>query len=388
MNAAGRVPCRCGVTLVLEPPAERRTPAPGSAAADILALGYTVSIERVRGIFDDLRHDLRGALGLEGAGPGVPDPGRAASPSLLWPALGLAFEPGRFLPAAMLLLAALSLRWLPLASLRLAGVVRPLVATLATGLAAAVAITCSAAATHEMIAEGGRLSPWECLRALGRRPVLLVGACRDTGLRVTVAALLATTVALLGGLETAGGGAAAVSRLTAPVQVLLVIAGLGLAVGAAHRLLAYAALAPQARGLLMVQAQLEVKRISAERELVPARALAPALGGALLLAGALGGAVALVMTVWDGVAGAASFLHPASRAVGRDLAWALAGGVWCGYVGIAGLLAGYALGTGVSHEPVRAPEIITGTWGAGPRGPLKPIRDEDLDLDLPHDRDD
>ena len=30
-----------------------------------------------------------------------------------------------------------------------------------------------------------------------------------------------------------------------------------------------------------------------------------------------------------------------------------------------GLLAGYALGTGTSHEPVRAPEIITGTWNAG-----------------------
>jgi hypothetical protein len=39
----------------------------------------------------------------------------------------------------------------------------------------------------------------------------------------------------------------------------------------------------------------------------------------------------------------------------------VAGGVWATFVGVAGLLGGYALGTGAPHELVRAPEIITGT---------------------------
>jgi hypothetical protein len=91
---------------------------------------------------------------------------------------------------------------------------------------------------------------------------------------------------------------------------------------------------------------------------------------------ALAGSAFLVLRTWDGILGSADLLHPAARALGRDVIGALAGGLWCSYAGVSGLLAGYALGTGASHEPVRAPEIITGTWGAGPRPPLKPIRDE------------
>ena len=50
MNAGGRVPCRCGVTLVLEPPREPRAQAGDVAreSADIARLGYTISVERAR----------------------------------------------------------------------------------------------------------------------------------------------------------------------------------------------------------------------------------------------------------------------------------------------------------------------------------------------------
>jgi hypothetical protein len=89
---------------------------------------------------------------------------------------------------------------------------------------------------------------------------------------------------------------------------------------------------------------------------------------------ALAGVVWLVLAVWAALAGAPGW--SVARALGRDLIVALAGGLWCAYAGVSGLLAGYALGTGVSHEPVRAPEIITGTWGAGMQPPLKTIRDE------------
>jgi hypothetical protein len=234
----------------------------------------------------------------------------------------------------------------------------------------------AAAATHEMIADGGRLSFQGSVRALVRRPAQLIGAVRDAGIRATMAVLLAVTVALLAGGEPAGGTVALVARATAPLQALLVVLALGLLVAVAHRLLAYAALAPQARGLLMVQASLEVKRISGEREIVPSRALAPAFAAAMALAVALAGSAFLVLRTWDVIVGAPELMNPTARALGRDVIAALAGGMWCSYAGVSGLLAGYALGTGASHEPVRAPEIITGTWGAGPRPPLKPIRED------------
>jgi hypothetical protein len=169
-----------------------------------------------------------------------------------------------------------------------------------------------------------------------------------------------------------------VSRASAPLQAVLALVALCLAVGATNRLLAYAALAPQAQGLLMVQAALEVKRISAERELMPSRTLAPALAAALALALTLGGGAWLVVAIWDAVSGAFTPVHPVARAVGRDLVWATATGIWCGFLGVSGLLAGYALGKGASREPVRAPEIITGTWGAGLR-PTSVKGDDDED---------
>src|SRR5262249_2114606 len=148
------------------------------------------SVERVTGSFDALRQELRAALGIEGPAPGVPDPVKAARPALLWPALGLAFEPRRFVPAAVVVLAALSARWAvawggPLA--RLAG---PALAAVLATVALAIGTTAAAAATHEMITEGGRLSLADGLRALKRRPALLIGAGREAGLRVLLAVML------------------------------------------------------------------------------------------------------------------------------------------------------------------------------------------------------
>src|SRR5215831_1299444 len=114
MNAGGRVPCRCGVTLVLEPPREPRSPSGDVARenADIARLGYTISVERAAGAFDGLRAGMRVALGLDDEARGTPDPVKAARPVMLWQALGLAFEPRQFLPAAAAIWAALSSRWL------------------------------------------------------------------------------------------------------------------------------------------------------------------------------------------------------------------------------------------------------------------------------------
>jgi hypothetical protein len=364
------------VILVLTPPRDRRA-APPPTAVDILTLGYAISVERVTGSFDALRQELRGALGLEGPAPGVPDPGKAGRPALLWPALGLAFEPRRFVPVAAAVLVALCARWAvtwggPLA--RLAG---PALAAVLATVALAAGTTAAAAATHEMITEGGRLSVVDGLRALRRRPALLIGAAREAGLRVVVAVMLLVTVAVLASLEGNGGTAAViVSRASAPLQALMAVTAVCMGVSVTNRLLAYAALAPQGQGLLMVQAALEVKRISAERELMPSRTLAPALAAALAVAVTLGGGAWLAVATWDAVAGAFGPLHPVARAVGRDAVWAVAAGIWCSFLGVSGLLAGYALGKGASREPVRAPEIITGTWGAGLR-PAGKVDDED-----------
>jgi hypothetical protein len=373
MNAGGRVPCRCGATVVLHPPRERRAAPEGARpeGADIATLGYALTVERATGVFDAIRQELRGALGIEGLAPGTPDPMKAARPALLWPALGLALEPGRFVPAAVVLLAALSSRWLVVGQGALAALAGPALAALAVAVAAAVATLGAAAATHEMIAEGGRLTLRESGRALARRPGLLAGAAREAGLRVVVATLLAAFVSLLAGLGRFAGVARAVALATAPAQALMVVGALAIAASVAHRLLAYAAVAPNAVGRLQVQAALEVKRITSEREVVPSRSLAPALAAALALAIALGSAARLALGTWDAIADGFGAAHPAARAVGRDVLWALAGAIWCSFVGVAGLLAGYALGTGAAQGPVRAPEIITGTWGAGLRAPSR-----------------
>src|SRR5215831_7478171 len=180
MNASGRVPCRCGVTLVLEPPREPRAPAAGVAreTADIARLGYTLSVERAAGVFDGLRQAMRLGLGLEDVGRSVPDPARAGRPAMLWPALGLAFEPARFLPATGALLVALSSRWVVRGGGPLGGPGGAALAAVMTALAAAAATTASAVASHDMLASGARLSAWEGVRALARQPAALIGAAR------------------------------------------------------------------------------------------------------------------------------------------------------------------------------------------------------------------
>ena len=115
MNAAGRVPCRCGATLILDPPRERRpTSSPDFSSADIVTLGYVIRVERTARAFDGAHNGLRDGLGLNtpNATGGLPDPVRAARPALLWPALGAAWDPRLVVPAAIMGFGALSVRWL------------------------------------------------------------------------------------------------------------------------------------------------------------------------------------------------------------------------------------------------------------------------------------
>jgi 3-oxoacyl-(acyl-carrier-protein) synthase len=130
-------------------------------------------------------------------------------------------------------------------------------------------------------------------------------------------------------------------------------------------LLVHAGVTPYATGRMGVQIMVETRRLWGRRGLVPARSFAPGLVASLLLAVLLGAAVLSTIAAWDTVAAAIGDSNPAARGAGRqlgiDLLWALAGGVWTSFVGMAGLLGGYALGSGAPTEPVRAPDIITGT---------------------------
>src|SRR5262249_34203281 len=151
--------------------------------------------------------------------------------------------------------------------------------------------------------------------------------------------LLVASAALLAALGERGALPSAVlARATAPVQGLMVAVALALAVDGAYRVLAYAAGTPGAPGRLAVQAVLEARGIAGERTLVPTRALAPALAAALVLAVALGVAGHLVIGTWDTVAGGVTAPHALGRMLGRDMVWAVLGGVWCSYAGVAGLL--------------------------------------------------
>jgi hypothetical protein len=364
MNAAGRVPCRCGVTLVLNPPRGGRPPlsSPDLATADIVTLGYIIDVERTTGTFEAARQGLRGALGLGDGASGVPDPARAARPGLLWPALGLAWDPRLAAPGALVLLAALALRWVAPGT----GEVGPLIARAVGAVAVAVAVAAaaiwSASAAHEGISQGPPLSLQRALRALGRRRALLLATLRDAGLRAAGAVLALALAAIVAALAAAQAGRLVWAwRWSAPLQLGLVVTALVLGFSFAHRLLAYAALAPRAAGLLAVQVELEIRRLGVERAAVPARALGPALVASSALALLLAATVWIALGAWDAIAAPLGGLDPTARAIGRDLLLAGAGGVLASYVGVTGLLAGYALGTGASREPVRAPEIITGT---------------------------
>jgi len=368
MNAAGRVPCRCGATLILDPPAERRSrTSPDLANADILSLGYSIRVERRAGAFDLAHNGLRNGLGLEARGDTVPDPSRARRPSLLWPALGAAWDPRLVLPVAAFNLAALSLRW-PIRWLLPAGPFTRLlelsVAVIALAVVAAISATSVATAMHDVVVDRRPLAFGASLRGLlARRRPLLRAIVRESLVLAMFAVFALICVASLIAVAQRGEVAAVLSQASAPVQALGLLAAGAALWALMGALLAHAAVTPHAGVQLGVQIQLEARRIWGPRGLVPGRTLAPAAVSAGLLAMALGAAVLFALLAWEALADAMASGGDASAvpAFGRDVLWALAGGVWTGYVGISGLLGGYAVGSGAATEPVRAPDIITGT---------------------------
>jgi hypothetical protein len=124
-----------------------------------------------------------------------------------------------------------------------------------------------------------------------------------------------------------------------------------------------------------VQITVETRRLWGRRGVVPARAFVPGLVAALALAFGLGLLVLATVGAWDAVAGTVSdpgnLPRGIAHAVGIDMLLALAGGVWTSFVSVAGLLGGYALGSGAPTDPVRAPDIITGTQQS-----LEPLPEE------------
>ncbi|HET6281080.1 MAG TPA: hypothetical protein VFH73_08940 [Polyangia bacterium] len=368
MNAAGRVPCRCGATLILDPPGERRShTSPDLTNADILSLGYGIRVERRAGAFDSAHNGLRNGLGMETRGDTVPDPVRARRPALLWPALGAAWDLRLVLPAMMLNLVALSLRW-PIRWFLPAGPFTRLlelsVALIAFAVVAAISTATVANALHDVIVERRPLSFGASLRGLlARRRPLLRASIRESLVLAMVAVFALISVASLIAIAQRGELAALFSQASAPVQALGLLAAAGALWAGMGALLAHAAVTPHAGVQLGVQIQLEARRIWGPRGLVPGRTLAPAAVCAALLAIALSAAVLFALAAWGALAAA---MGPDGTggsvpAFGHDVLWALAGGVWTGFVGITGLLGGYAVGSGAASEPVRAPDIITGT---------------------------
>ncbi|MEA2701065.1 MAG: hypothetical protein QOI66_5336 [Myxococcales bacterium] len=372
MNAAGRVPCRCGATLILHPPRDRRPgSSPDLANADIVSLGYVIRVERTARAFDSAHNGLRDGLGLNTANAtgGSPDPVRAARPMLLWPALGAAWDPRLAIPAAALGFGALSVRWLvrwlagggPLTRLL------EFAATLvAYALVAAIATVTSAAAIHDVITENRPLSFGTALRTLLRwRRALLGSAVRETLLFALGAVSAVIAVASMIAVGDRGGTATVLSRASAPLQIIGMLTALASVLAMVGALLVHAGVTPYATGRMGVQILVETRRLWGRRGLVPARSFAPGLVAGLILALLLGAAVLSTIAAWDTVAAVIGDSNPAARGAGRqlgiDLLWALAGGVWTSFVGMAGLLGGYALGSGAPTEPVRAPDIITGT---------------------------
>jgi hypothetical protein len=374
MKAAGRVPCRCGATLILEPPrGPHPLSAPDLARADITTLGYTIRVETHARSFHAAHGALRTGLGLDSRDDLIPDPARASRPALLWPALGAAWDPRLVILIAALGLLALEVRW-PLRLLMGGHRVSPLVEMMATVIAcsvmAALAAVMAALSTHAAVVERKRPSGTEALVSLlSDRRKLALSAVRGVMFPAFAAGFSLVTVAALIALHEQGGVAAAISAISPPIQALLMLLALAWLVSLVGSLLAHAAVAPAASGQLSVQVDLEIRRVWGRRSVVPARPFGPGLAAALALALALGSAAEVLFIGWSalsaafGPAAGPTGLTGVGHAIGRDLIFALAGAVWVSFVGVAGLLGGYALGVGAPREPVRAPEIITGTHG-------------------------
>ncbi|HVR62472.1 MAG TPA: hypothetical protein VMU50_11260 [Polyangia bacterium] len=373
MNAAGRVPCRCGATLTLDPPRTRRpTSSRDLADADIVSLGYVIRVERAARAFDGVHNSLRDGLGMGApdASGGLPDPARAARPALLWPALGAAWDPRLTLPSAALGFAALSTRWIVRTFAARAGSLTRLLefvaVLIACALAAAVAAVTSAAAIHDVVVDRRPLSFGAALRSVLRwRRALLASAIRESLMFALGAVSAVIAVASMIAVGERGGFATQLSRATAPLQIaglLIAFASILALIGA---LLVHGGVTPYGTGRLGVQIAVETRRLWGRPGLVPARPFAPGLLAALLLGAGLAAVVLATEQAWNAVAAAlamgSAVPHVAGWQVGVDLLCALAGGVWTSFIGVAGLLGGYALGSGAPTEPVRAPEIITGT---------------------------
>jgi hypothetical protein len=373
MNAAGRVPCRCGATLILDPAKDRRAvSSPDLTSVDIVTLGYLIRVERTARAFDAAHNGLRDGLGLNTAGTNAgaaPDPARAGHASLLWPALGAAWDPRLVLPAEALGFTGLSARWAVhwfYAGGPLIQLLEFAAALVAFALAAAIATVASATAIHGVVVETRPLGFGSALRRVLREQRALLGSAAREALLFalgTVSAVIA--VASMIAIADRGGTAAVLSRVSAPVQVIGMLMALTSLLALVGALLVHAGATPYAAGRMGVQITVETRRLWGRRGVVPARAFVPGLVAALALAFGLGLLVMATARAWDAVAGTVTdpgnLPRGIAHAVGIDLLLALAGGVWTSFVSVAGLLGGYALGSGAPTDPVRAPDIITGT---------------------------
>src|SRR5204862_8308715 len=94
-GAGGRVPCRCGATLVLVPPGASalRFSSPDLADADITTLGYSITVETRARFFDGAHAALRAGIGLGREGATGPEPAEAGRPALLASAFAASLEP-------------------------------------------------------------------------------------------------------------------------------------------------------------------------------------------------------------------------------------------------------------------------------------------------------
>lgn len=369
-GAGGRVPCRCGATLVLEPPATSglRFSSPDHAEADITTLGYTVTAEARPRFFDGAHAALRAGIGLGKQGAEAPDPAAASRPTLLATAFAASLEPRLWMPNAIL--AAASLAFPPLA-VRMAGggpgarLLALLVIPLGLAWALARGSTGAALAVHQALVVGSKKGAPRRSGGSGLRRSATAHAVQ-AAIAVDLAVLLAAMIAKLG--ETAGPDI--VAAFGTPVQAALAVAAVIATLAGLGLCLAHAAEAPRAADLNTAMAGSSARRTFARGAGLLRRPLGPAAAAWVLAVLGLGG-VALAIDA------AVSHIHagfapaPASAtavAVGRTLSRALVLGLTAGiasaFAGVAGLLAGYALGSGAAREPTRRDGVYTGTLGS------------------------
>ncbi len=390
MNAAGRVHCKCGATLVLDPPRSRMPSSPDLHEADIVSLGYTIRSVASPRAFESAHEALREGVGLGHPTATTPDPGRAARPALLWPALGAALDPRLFAPASVMMFGALLLPAAITASLApspWASLAAVLAAVVAAAGALALGSAAAAVALHQALVESNAGRAWAVLGGfLGPRRGLAVSTLRHAMMAALAGCACVLGTAVLLSLGRVSETAAPWVGLTAPLQALLIAGALAALLILVAVSMAHAAVAPSSAGLYAVQIESGARRVFGRGKNMLLRPFNVAVGAVGLVGLGLGGVLAVMLSVWDGLAavfgGAASETSAWEAAVGRTVGWAmlasLAAGVWTAFIGVVGLLGGYALGIGVARSPVRAPEIITGTLRA-----MQAVIDSDIPADAP-----